>query len=554
MKAHIAMLPWQLANWPRLSPVDRSPHIAPGQGVALICGLDADIGPLKDFGCEIQLGGEPHCLVELPGPAVRGPETEVLHIGMGDDARIKFLPHSLPKWRHGPETDLGAGHLEYDGFIDDALVRMQEVEDFVVALAKNEPSGHAWWPSILDEFIGYRDNDEAGRGLVVKLSKKMPSYLRDIASVPKRVLRRFREASRLDRIQELDVHCLLDFAQRPGRTAVEKAGQKQRLLSVIRQESFDTLENRVILDFCRRSIQAVRSFKDQNKRHENTSKRLADVKNYGKYCDAYIRDALWEGVAALSEPCRTPNYALAQNPLYVEVWRGYLKLLRYANLRETVWRWPRRAWADIVRILVVEGIRKKYEGSDSVRLAKKPVQFGPTIERGSWYRQGICDGDWLVRREGRDLGCLYVVDRCDIGRFSRCDALALANADFYLAWLPHEGKTAFYLPIWAMVGDLRWKDAAFADQTRNEWSSDLAKSLEVLQKSMSGDSHLAGGLVICADWMGEKPGKTEIVLRPSANTSLPIWFLDTHAHGSWGNQLESLHEIVERLIQNVSGH
>ena len=137
------------------------------------------------------------------------------------------------------------------------------------------------------------------------------------------------------------------------RSASEQAGQKQRLLAVIRRESFDTLENRVTLDFCRRSRQAVRSYKEQNAKFaafdpekQTGSKRLAKVLNYGKYCESYLGDSVWDGVSALAEPCRTPNYALAQNPLYVEVWREYLKLLRYANLREAVC--AGRAWPGLI--------------------------------------------------------------------------------------------------------------------------------------------------------------------------------------------------------------
>ena len=560
MKAYIAQLPWQLANWPYLPLVDQATSIVPGQGSALLCATGAELGPLEEYSYKITLGGNSLSHIELPGPAVRGPETETLHIGKGGNLLIRFRLEALPKWRHGPETNLGTGHLEYDGFIDDALVRMQEVEDFVAALAKKEPSGHTWWPILLDEFIRYRDDDEAGRGLVVKMAEKMPAYLRDIASGPKRVLRRLREESRLDRIQELDVHCLLDFAQRPGRTAVEKAGQKQRLLSVRRQESVDTLENRVTLDFCRRSMLAVRSFREQNRRIEpyeqserpNGSKRLARVGNYGKYCHAFLHDLLWEEVGTLSEPCRTPNYALAQNPLYVEVWREYLKLLRYANLRETVWRWPRRAWVDIVRIFVGEGIRKIFEGSDSVRLASKPLRVGRTIEHGSWYRKGSCDGDWLMRSKGQDRGCFFVVDRSEIEAFSRCPEMAMANADIYLARLPRGTKTSFYIPIWGMVGDLRWKEPSFAGQTRIEWVTDLASSLACLQKKMSGNSRISGGLVIRANWMIEKPGRTEFILRPSANISLPIWFLETHAYGGWEAQPTALREVVERLTSNVT--
>ena len=517
------------------------------------------MGPLQEYAREVLLDDRRYLLLELPGPAVRGPETKVLHIGGEQPVRLEFEPESTFQWRQGPETVLEPGHAQYDGFIDEALARMQEVEEFTAARCKRSASGHVWWPVLLNDFMGYRDTDEAGRGLIVGIAEKMPLYLRDIVAGPKRVLKRFREPSRLDRIQELDVHCLLDYAQRPGRSASEKAGQKQRLLAVIRRESFDTLENRVTLDFCRRSRQAVRSYKEQNAKFaafdpekQTGSKRLAKVLNYGKYCESYLGDSVWDGVSALAEPCRTPNYALAQNPLYVEVWREYLKLLRYANLREAVWRWPRLAWADIVRAFVGDGIRAAMRETGSIRLAKRPLRNGRAIECGTWYREGGCEGDWLVRRDRAALGCLYLIERSEIRRFSATPYLELANADFYICWLPAGTKQAFYLPIWAMVGDLRWKDPAHADRERNEWAHDLENSLRVLQDRLTADVRLAGGAIIRPDWMSGRPGQTRAALKIDDQGPLPIWFIETHACGNWGDQVGIIGEIVEGLVSHAA--
>jgi hypothetical protein len=540
--------------------VDQTTRIAPGKGTSLLFNFNAELGSLQEYSCSVNLDRDSYLLVELPGPAVRGPETEALRIGTRGDLSVRFVTEALPKWRHGPETILNFGQTKYDGFIDDALTRMQEARDFFVEIAGRNPSGHVYWTHFLDEFIEYRDEDEAARGLIVKIAEKMPSYLRDIAFGPKRILRRLREESRLDRIQELDVHCLLDFAQRPGRTAVEKAGQKQRLLAVKRQETLDTLENRVALDFCRRCVLAIRSFQDQNEHvlpydeddQPKGSKRLAQVMKYGKYCHAYLQDPVWAEVSTLLEPCRTPNYALAQNPLYVEVWREYLKLLRYANLRETVWRWPRKTWSDVARMIAFEGTRSALDGMESVKLSDPPVRIASTIEKGCWYRQAECGCGWLIRNDGVDVGCLYFLDRVEISSFSQCDELAMANADFYLAWLPRDSRAVFYLPIWAVVGDIRWKDPEYAARTREAWIDDLSRSLEVLRNMMPAPSRLSGGLAIRADWMCERPGVTKMVQTPDGSTDLPVWFLESHAHGGWKDQPSVIHQVVNRLVHNAS--
>jgi hypothetical protein len=491
---------------------------------------------------------ETRFVLELPGPATRGPETRALRIGVAAPVEIPFAPAALPVLRSGPEVELGDGHRQYDGLIDGLLARMQEMGDFVREHSKREKSRHAWWPEIVKALLEFKDDDPSGRGLIVTIAGKMPAHLREIASAPKRVLRRIREGSRLDRVQELDVHCLLDYAQRPGRTPAEKAGQKQRLLSVTREETLNTLENRVTLDFCRRSLLAVRRYRDQNSFQEKKSTRLRHVLGYGRFCRAYLRDSTWDSVVPLTEPCRAPNYALAQNPRYMEVWREYLNLLRHADLREIVWRWPRRAWADVLRSVLGAEIRRGLEARQGRPLAKKPVRIGKAIARGSWFRNGDGEGDWRVKNVAGVAGCLYLVERSRIASFSGCPELALCNADYYLAWLPDVTSAAFYVPVWAMVGDVRYRDAAFADSQRNKWVTDASRSLGQLQGRLPPDVRLAGGLIARADWMKATAGAGNPPLRVPEHSQMPVWFWESRAFAEWGADRGVLEPVFERLL------
>lgn len=553
MSLRVAQLPWQLTDGDSLPDIHRTGVICPGKGTCLVCSGAEDLGALRDFAWHVGVATETRVVLELPGPATRGPETRALRIGTAAPVVIPFAPDALPVWHGGPEVELEVGHKQYDGMIDGLLARMQEMGDFVRDQRKEEKSRHAWWPEIVKELMQFTDGDRAGRGLIVAIAGKMLPHLREIASTPKRALRRVREGSRIDRVQELDVHCLLDYAQRPGRTPAEKAGQKQRLLSVTRQETLNTLENRVTLDFCRRSLLAVRRYREQNSSiKETTSKRLLSVVAYGRSCRAYLRDPAWDGVVPLAEPCRAPNYVLAQNPRYVEVWREYLNLLRYADLREIVWRWPRRAWADVLRTVLGAEIRLCLEGLQGRPLAKKPVRIGKAIVVGSWFRNGDSEGDWRVKSPAGVAGCLYLVERSRIAPFSRCPELALCNADYYLAWLPDGTSAASYVPVWAMLGDVRWRDAAFADSQRRSWMESAAQSLNQLQVNLPPDVRLAGGLIARADWMAPSSDSGKPPRRDTEHLQVPVWLWESRAFAEWGADRGALEPVLERLLGHAS--
>lgn len=538
MNAYLIHLPWQLARWPEVSSATDGTIIYPGQGSLLVYSDKSNLGSLKDFAWSLSSNDHDLSAVELPGPAVRGPEREKLLIRTGDALTLQFEPNSLPQWRQDYHDTLPDAHKQYDDFIDDLLTRMLEIEDFANTLQKHSRSGHAYWSALLDRIIPFKDKDKAKRGLIVNLASKMSEYLRDIAFGPKRVLRRLRENTRLDRMQEVDTHCLIDYARRPGRTAAEKAGQKQKLLSVQRYESLNTLENRVVLDFCRRSLLECQRYKDQHSRLDpDKSRRLKKVTNYAKFCMAFREDVVWQDVIALTEPCRSPNYVLAQNPLYVEVWREYLNLLRQANLREALWRWPRRAWADLLRLLFNEVSRQLFTGKQ--RLSSRPIRLSKAFAGASWFRLASFDAGWHAESKG----LFYLVDRTEITAFTSSKFMAMCNADFYLAWLKDGVSFWQLMPVWAMIGDMRWKDNQLADHLRLEWIKDLQNSLKALK--VPAGIQIAGGIIIRADWMS---AKTSLIREPDQE-QWPIWFIETHARGQWvKDDLDVLFKPFRRLM------
>ena len=86
------------------------------------------------------------------------------------------------------------------------------------------------------------------------------------------------------------------------------------------------------------------------------------------------------------------------------------------------------------------------------------------------------------------MGCLYLIERSEIRRFSATPYLELANADFYICWLPT--KTGFLPADLGDGGRFALERPAHADRERNEWAHDLENSLRVLQDRLTADVRL----------------------------------------------------------------
>ena len=78
---------------------------------------------------------------------------------------------------------------------------------------------------------------------IVRQARRMQPVLHDLERRIRRVLRRHRELTPLDRVQEMDRASMVWLSRQPGRSIAERAGASQRILATGRRENFDTLDH-----------------------------------------------------------------------------------------------------------------------------------------------------------------------------------------------------------------------------------------------------------------------------------------------------------------------
>ena len=113
-----------------------------------------------------------------------------------------------------------------------------------------------------DLYAAFRRNAVSGDrlALIVQAADACRVVLDRICERPRQLLRRERSMTDLGRVDQLDDACLRWLVRQPGRTILDKAGTRQRILAVQRTSSYDTTENRVVRDFlerCRRACDCV---------------------------------------------------------------------------------------------------------------------------------------------------------------------------------------------------------------------------------------------------------------------------------------------------------
>ena len=180
------------------------------------------------------------------------------------------------------------------------------------------------------------DATEPPMKLIVRVAIEHFTTIKRIAEEPKKVLRRDRQLVPIGKVQQIDTQCLRWLAKQPGYTSEEKAGSRQRLMSVIRYESFDTLENRVFKQFLKYcSIESKRYLWKYGDKFPEAS-RIKAVQRLASYVKKVLSSPLLYGVRELrSVP--VPNYTLQNNVLYRIIWELYLRFVNRVNEIEIVW-------------------------------------------------------------------------------------------------------------------------------------------------------------------------------------------------------------------------
>ncbi len=242
------------------------------------------------------------------------------------------------------------------------------------------------WVDIANLLLREKEQSEPRMALIVWIAMRMGREIADICMRPRRILLRTRQTQRMDRIQEVDGNCLQWLARQPGLTIPQKAGAKQELLAIVREETYDTLENRVLKDFLRRCNYAALEYIGDQKGFV-LNKRYQIVKGFKTLCGRMLTNSPISNVQAISRIVK-PNYALQCGHRYRKIWDWYQRLLHQDQELDEAWKWQSRLWTDITRLLVAVALTGNSQEAD--------LQISPFTDSDAKFRTEQLCGTWLI--------------------------------------------------------------------------------------------------------------------------------------------------------------
>lgn len=242
------------------------------------------------------------------------------------------------------------------------------------------------WPRFDEDYWRNADSTkEPPRHLIVRIAEECSAWVVDLCDRPRQMLQRVRRQLPLAQARDIDDACIRWLTRQPGRTTAERAGPRQRILAVAREDSVDTPENRVLRDFLRLSIEAAGRYVRTYKGQFADSARVATVSRFSDTIQRLFRQSPIANVPSLvGEPAR--NYVLQFDSRYAKMWSYYDRLRRQEEERDNLLGWRHRLWTEFCELLV----RKQ---ADIVLGA--PQKAGPA----SSHRSGCHVGPAVLHRE-----------------------------------------------------------------------------------------------------------------------------------------------------------
>lgn len=257
-----------------------------------------------------------------------------------------------------------------------------QMRDFESALSV----GDDVWERVASMWLDPSAEREPTMDILISHARQHRGTWANIVDHPRRLLSRQRELMPLSRVQELDVQCMQWLTRQPGNTLAERAGGRQRILGLTRQENRNTLENRVFLDLMVRSVSAAREYIDINNRRIAGSRRtrrtsrLTLVESYTRECRRIQAELETQGVSRQIDPVQ-PNYVLLHERRYHDVWIAREEMIRRERAVDELWRWQRRSWAEFCKMAVAISLVWM---SDARHVLASPLAARTEHRRGHW--------------------------------------------------------------------------------------------------------------------------------------------------------------------------
>ncbi len=354
--------------------------------------------------------------------------------------------------------------------------------------------------------------DQPMMGLIVRVANEFSTRLFRLCEHPRRVLSRVRQKAPIGRVQQVDAACLQWLVRQPGRTASEKAGGRQRILAVEREENFDTLENRVLKDMLRRCVVLAGQWLHDNRRH-HTHEKYKLVETFQRRCQRQLREPLFGAVGAL-QIVPSPNYVLQHDPGYRELWQWYLRIVQQEDDTDAVWPWQSRLWSETVRLYLAAAVLRLVT-DDQRRLGMHHHQLW--IRQRPEYGRWLADVDWpgplIIEHRGRQVvaECLEPAGMTEKRKYLGTDLapwVGVLGVDFAIHFSilsHHRDRQDLCLMVWGV----------HSSKLRTQWQEDLqvmcrdaSQRLSLIQKAAVRNSVPCrfAGLMVLSDYAGTYSG------------------------------------------------
>jgi hypothetical protein len=343
-------------------------------------------------------GGSIQLCTDIPGgPVVDGRRNSgrTSH-NLNDGRRVYAMPLALHPSR-GTIVDVGAHRvrLTFDAIPDRPNERLEPTADRREAFALLDRVKAVWarlreveaaiadpatiWQELTRRWLADDMSANPEMDIIVKQARELLAILEYLDRSPRRILRRTPEMIRLSRVQEIDRRGMIWLVRQPGDTMAERAGSRQRVYAIAREENFNTLENRVVRSYAQLAAMIAREYVGKHPGAARSG-RVVTVDKFGKRCRQLEADlAAYDVGEARSDA--TPNFVLQDNPNYRKVWDAWKVLLNRGRIVDELWRWQARSWEEFCALALVVAL----QAIPSARvIATSPLEFREEQEQGCW--------------------------------------------------------------------------------------------------------------------------------------------------------------------------
>ncbi len=330
--------------------------------------------------------------------------------------------------------------------------------------------------------------------LIVRIAQEFSDELSSIAENPRKILRRVRKKTNLSRVQQMDAACLAWLVRQPGRSAIEKAGAAQQIYSIVREEFFDTLENRVLKQFLKLCIRYSTDYLKRNSEYEKTD-RFVVVKRFRSVCQILLKASVFDKISTLRH-IPQPNFVLQCDPSYSKLWKHYLQIIHREEEIEELWVWQRQLWVDLMNVFLSSTIYELARSGDlpasfqykSLSCIRQKSFAGRRMYNSAWPR-GVLYDTAGAHPVFMDCFSSQELHKSELPK----DSLEIATksgADFFFYFTPVNGSVDQHLllTVWALHGPA---EQQHLDEVKSQ-PKRAAQALCELKKPLSNAPQLRG--------------------------------------------------------------